>query len=91
VEICSSCHPFLHGPPEARDTAGRIEKFNRKYGKSKAETEAEAEAPPARRPRRPEARVFPVARMRHLLCARRRCWSCRRTSCLAARPFSRGY
>jgi len=44
VEICSSCHPFFTGRQRLVDTAGRIEKFHRKYGKSKAETEAEAEA-----------------------------------------------
>jgi large subunit ribosomal protein L31 len=34
VEICSQCHPFFTGKQKLLDTAGRIEKFNRKYGKS---------------------------------------------------------
>ena len=43
VEICSECHPFYTGKQKLMDTQGRIEKFNRKYGKSqKATTEAEA-------------------------------------------------
>ena len=33
VEICSSCHPFYTGKEKLRDTAGRIEKFRRKYEK----------------------------------------------------------
>lgn len=33
VEICSSCHPFYTGKQRLVDTAGRIEKFRRKYGK----------------------------------------------------------
>jgi large subunit ribosomal protein L31 len=33
VEICSECHPFYTGKQKLLDTAGRIEKFRRKYGK----------------------------------------------------------
>ncbi len=35
VEICSNCHPFYTGKHKLVDTAGRIEKFNRKYGNRK--------------------------------------------------------
>ncbi len=31
VEICSACHPFYTGKQKLLDSAGRIEKFNRKY------------------------------------------------------------
>jgi large subunit ribosomal protein L31 len=31
VEICSACHPFFTGKQKMVDTAGRIERFNRKY------------------------------------------------------------
>jgi len=34
VEICSSCHPFFTGKQKLIDTAGRVEKFRRKYGKA---------------------------------------------------------
>jgi large subunit ribosomal protein L31 len=40
VEICSVCHPFYTGKQRLVDTAGRVERFNRKYGK-KGETKAE--------------------------------------------------
>ncbi len=33
VEICSACHPFFTGKQKLVDTAGRIEKFNKKYQK----------------------------------------------------------
>lgn len=33
VEICSNCHPFFTGKQKLMDTAGRIEKFRKKYGK----------------------------------------------------------
>ena len=32
VEICSACHPFFTGKQKLMDTAGRIEKFNTKFG-----------------------------------------------------------
>jgi len=32
VEICSQCHPFFTGKQKLVDTAGRVEKFLRKYG-----------------------------------------------------------
>jgi large subunit ribosomal protein L31 len=32
VEICSACHPFYTGKQKFVDTAGRIEKFQKKYG-----------------------------------------------------------
>ena len=31
VEICSACHPFFTGKQKIVDTAGRVERFNRKY------------------------------------------------------------
>lgn len=39
VEICSKCHPFFTGKQKLIDSAGRIDRFKRKYstkGKSKA-------------------------------------------------------
>ncbi|MCH7620214.1 MAG: 50S ribosomal protein L31 [Candidatus Marinimicrobia bacterium] len=32
VEICSACHPFFTGKQKLVDSAGRVEKFRRKYG-----------------------------------------------------------
>ena len=31
VEICSNCHPFYSGKQKVMDTAGRIDRFNKKY------------------------------------------------------------
>jgi large subunit ribosomal protein L31 len=51
VEICSACHPFFTGKMKFVDTAGRIEKFQKKYNWDKRKkpgeetpTEAPAEA-----------------------------------------------
>lgn len=36
VEICSHCHPFYTGKQKLVDTAGRVERFQRKYGRTAA-------------------------------------------------------
>jgi len=36
VEICSSCHPFYTGKQKLMDVAGRVDRFNRRYGKKAA-------------------------------------------------------
>ena len=36
VEICSRCHPFYTGKQKLVDTAGRIERFQRKYKRQTA-------------------------------------------------------
>ncbi len=33
IEICSVCHPFYTGKQRLVDTAGRVERFNKKYAK----------------------------------------------------------
>ena len=32
VEVCSQCHPFYTGKQKMLDTAGRVDRFNKKYG-----------------------------------------------------------
>ena len=36
VEICSNCHPFYTGKQKLVDTGGRVERFQRRYGKPAA-------------------------------------------------------
>ena len=54
LEICSKCHPFFTGKQKLIDTAGRVERFNRRYrnvkkggapaaAKGAAETDAASE------------------------------------------------
>jgi large subunit ribosomal protein L31 len=49
VEICSACHPFFTGKMKYVDTAGRVEKFQRKYNwdqrKKQSAEAAKEEAP----------------------------------------------
>ena len=41
VDICSECHPFYTGKQKIMDTAGRVERFQKRYAK-KAKPKAEA-------------------------------------------------
>ena len=64
VDVCSECHPFYTGKQRIMDTAGRVEKFRRKYanspkrrtkkGAAAAAAKADA-AKPAAEPEAPEA------------------------------------
>ncbi|HZI20535.1 MAG TPA: 50S ribosomal protein L31 [Pyrinomonadaceae bacterium] len=38
VEICSECHPFFTGKQKLVDTAGRVDRFNKRYGKKATAT-----------------------------------------------------
>ena len=33
ADVCSQCHPFYTGKAKIVDAAGRVEKFNQRYGK----------------------------------------------------------
>lgn len=37
LEICSECHPFYTGKQKIMDSAGRVEKFNKKFKRSSKE------------------------------------------------------
>jgi len=45
VEVCAACHPFFTGKQKLMDTAGRVEKFNRKYAKKEVAVAAVEAAP----------------------------------------------
>jgi large subunit ribosomal protein L31 len=42
VEVCSQCHPFYTGKQKFVDTAGRVERFLRRYGRSAATQPSES-------------------------------------------------
>lgn len=44
VEICSNCHPFFTGKYKLLDTAGRVDRFRKKYAATNAAKEAAKEA-----------------------------------------------
>ncbi|MBM4247512.1 MAG: 50S ribosomal protein L31 [Deltaproteobacteria bacterium] len=45
VEICSACHPFYTGKQKLMDVAGRVDRFNRRYGKKTAAAPTPAAEP----------------------------------------------
>jgi len=47
VEVCSNCHPFFTGKYKLLDTAGRVEKFRKKYGTGAGTSAAAPAAAPA--------------------------------------------
>ena len=47
VDICSNCHPFFTGKQKLMDTAGRIDRFNKKYANVKMPEAKTSEAKPA--------------------------------------------
>ncbi|MDR1952586.1 MAG: 50S ribosomal protein L31 [Elusimicrobiota bacterium] len=38
LEICSNCHPFFTGKQKLIDTAGRVEKFQKRFAKTEGKT-----------------------------------------------------
>ncbi|MBT3827980.1 50S ribosomal protein L31 [bacterium] len=44
--LCSNCHPFFTGKQKFVDTAGRIEKFMKKFGETKKAAPAKSEEKP---------------------------------------------
>ena len=58
VELCSECHPFYTGKQKLVDTGGRIDRFERRYGKRARGSRPSARLDPERRrpkPREPRA------------------------------------
>jgi large subunit ribosomal protein L31 len=49
VEICSACHPFFTGKQKLVDTAGRVERFRRKYGQTTKDEESTGETTAAQK------------------------------------------
>jgi large subunit ribosomal protein L31 len=56
VEICSECHPFFTGKQKLIDTAGRVDRFRRKYGDSYTE-DAKAKAAGAAKPAKADTKA----------------------------------
>jgi large subunit ribosomal protein L31 len=52
VDVCSACHPFFTGKQRIMDTAGRVERFRKKY---EGVTPAAPKAPKAPRKKKGEA------------------------------------
>ncbi len=58
VELCSECHPFYTGKQKLVDTGGRIDRFERRYGRRKKAGGASAETGPVEGPAAPDPEVI---------------------------------
>ncbi len=47
IGICAACHPFFTGEQKFIDTAGRVEKFTRRYGTTRLRGKTATPAAPA--------------------------------------------
>lgn len=43
IEICSECHPFFTGKQKLVDTAGRVDRFNKRFARRKSAEPVKAE------------------------------------------------
>ena len=48
VDICSACHPFFTGKQKLVDTAGRIDRFKKKFGGRTSSNQPKKKASPAK-------------------------------------------
>lgn len=48
LDICSCCHPFFTGTQKFVDTAGRVERFQKKFGGKYFQDKYKKKAPPAK-------------------------------------------
>ena len=65
LDVCSACHPFFTGKQKLMDTAGRIDRFNKKYAAGaakKAEEAKEVKAAPPAEKKEPKAPKAPKAK-----------------------------
>ncbi len=59
IEICSKCHPFYTGKQKFVDTAGRVEKFQRRYAWTEDKARAKATGDKAEAPAEPQKQEVP--------------------------------
>ena len=58
VEICSNCHPFFTGKQKLVDTAGRVERFNKRFAKTEGKTVIIKKAAPKEAPKKTKSKIL---------------------------------
>jgi large subunit ribosomal protein L31 len=62
LEICSNCHPFFTGKQKLLDTAGRVEKFQKRFAKTEGKTVARKKtAKKVQVPRKSSVKILTVS------------------------------
>ena len=68
LEICSNCHPFFTGKQKLVDTAGRVERFHRRFAKTEGKTVVIKKAAPKTAVKKPKSKILSTSpkRVKHM-------------------------
>ena len=55
VDVCGNCHPFYTGKQKLMDTAGRVDRFRKKFGEAPKQSAKAAGNAPAQQQKKPKA------------------------------------
>jgi len=69
LEICSSCHPFFTGKQKLVDTAGRVERFHKRFAKTEGKTVVIKKAAPKTAAKKPKSKILSTSPKRVKLTA----------------------
>ena len=58
VDICSKCHPFFTGKQKLVDTAGRVERFHKRFAKTEGKTVVIKKAVPKAAAKKPKSKIL---------------------------------
>ena len=58
LEMCSNCHPFYTGKQRLVDTAGRVERFHKRFAKTEGKTVLIKKAAPKVAVKKPKSKIF---------------------------------
>lgn len=61
LEICSNCHPFITGKQKLIDTAGRVERFQKRFAKTEGKTVVKKEVKPKAAARASKVKILSTA------------------------------
>lgn len=61
LEICSNCHPFFTGKQKLVDTAGRVERFQKRFAKTEGKTVRKKEEKPKLMIKKPKGKILSTA------------------------------
>ncbi|MFC1501252.1 50S ribosomal protein L31 [Elusimicrobiota bacterium] len=73
LEICSHCHPFFTGKQKLIDTAGRVEKFQKRFSKTGGKTvkKAKKQKKTSMESRKPKGKILTTSPHRKKLVAKK--------------------
>ncbi|MBN1621672.1 MAG: 50S ribosomal protein L31 [Endomicrobiales bacterium] len=64
LDICSNCHPFFTGKQKIVDTAGRVERFKKRFAKTEGKTVKKKASHKKRAIKRPKGKILSTSHVR---------------------------